>query len=89
MCDPATIAAIVTAGASLFSVATAAPPPAPPPAEVPAPPVAPARTSGAIVRLGIGAEDKTTDTTTPELDFTERRASANSLGNLGRSGLTI
>ena len=88
MCDPATIAAIVTAGAALFSTATASQP-APPPAEVPAAPAPTARTSGATVRLGIGQEDKTSKDVLPELDFTERRASANSLGNLGRSELSI
>lgn len=87
MCDPGTIAAIVTAGAALFGVATA-PTPAPPP-EMPALAPPAARTNGATVRLGIGSEDNTTKTEAPDLNFTEKRASANSLGNLGRSGLTI
>lgn len=88
MCDPATIAAIVTAGAALFGVASA-PAPTPPPAETPALPAPPARASGATVRLGIGQEDLTTKTEAPTTNFVEKRASANSLGNLGRSGLTI
>ena len=89
MCDPLTIAMLATtavsAGTSLFGGDGTAPPPAAAPA-IAAPTT---RKAGADVRIGRDQKKKSTESLAKANGFKEKRATAVSLGGLGRSGLTL
>jgi hypothetical protein len=77
---------ILMAAGGLAS-ALASKPKKPPPAIAPATEAAPARESGAVVRLGDGNELKAgEDGAVKEVGFVEKRKQAQALGGLGRSG---
>lgn len=87
MCDPLTM---IMGAASMLTPLLSSPP-KPPKAKVPAAPAPNARAPGATVRIGTGADDKRTVTTTADRNsnFKEKRKAAVALGSLGRSGLAL
>lgn len=91
MCDPITAIAMAVGGIGSMMMAGQSMP-EPPAAKQPAVPAPESRTPGATVRLGTSDDDITNDLRTD--DPTRRNAgtnrqSGNTLGNLGRSSLTI
>lgn len=88
MCDPLSMLTLaLTAGSTLFGVSKMANPPEP---ELPGAPAATARTPGATVRIGTGAEeleDKTTESTAGRNVAT--RSAGTALGGLGKSSLAL
>lgn len=88
MCDPFTL---IMGGLSALGSVMGATKKQPKPPEPAAPVVTQeARAPGAVVRLGAGKEDETTQNAPqgPVLGFTERRSKGSSLTR-GRSGLVI
>lgn len=90
MCDPITMIGLALGALGAVGSLTQKIP-EPPEAEMPAIAAPTSRAPGATVRLGNSDDDiKNTGTTDPNRpQFSERRASGNSLGNLGRSSLAI
>ncbi|QIG73197.1 hypothetical protein [Rhizobium phage RHph_I40] len=93
MCDPLTLFGLF-GGALGLAGSVAGPKPAKAPAVVELPDTAAqaeaARDSGAIVRVGAGKDDKTTDTKAVEQAVTqETRVFGRPVGGLGKSGLSI
>jgi hypothetical protein len=91
MCDPFTMIALAVGGIGSMMMASQSLP-TPPKAEQPAIAAPTARNPGATVRLGSSSDDITNDLD-PE-DPSRRvaaatRSTGNTLGNLGRSSLTI
>jgi len=78
----------LTAGSTLFGLSSMK---APPPPELPAVAAPTARTAGATVRVGTGADElENTDATESSAGRTEKtRASGMALGGLGRSSLAL
>ncbi|QOE32097.1 hypothetical protein CPT_Palo_038 [Rhizobium phage Palo] len=93
MCDPITLIGLIGGAASLAG-SLAAPKPAKAPKAVELPDTAAqaeaARTSGAIVRVGAGKDDQTTDQKTADKGaIPETRVFGRPVGGLGKSGLSI
>ena len=92
MCDPFTMIALAVGGIGSLMMASQDMP-EPPKAEQPAIPAPQARNPGATVRLGANDGDITNELDpsdpTRRLSQPSVRTSGNTLGNLGRSSLTI
>lgn len=86
MCDPMTMVAMIGSIAGPLLTPTSKPPKA----QIPASPAPNARSPGATVRIGTGADNDTTKTDNAvRSTFVEKRKAGNALGNLGRSGLAL
>lgn len=85
MCDPITIAALAVGVAGSAAQMFQSQPKPPEPAALTPPPVV---ADKPVVKLG-QSNATTTDNYTPTSTFTEKRTEAFSLGNIGRSGLSL
>jgi hypothetical protein len=87
MCDPLTILGLV---GGLGSVLFAPKPPDPPKIETPAGPAPTARSPGATIRVGTGADElQAADPAYTGTAKAKTRASGSALGGLGRSSLAL
>lgn len=86
MCDPVTIglAALTGAGALLGNKDAPTPPPVVNPN-----PTTTAQSPGAVVKVGDGVTDTTTNSTPEYGSFGLKRASGKALGGLGKGGLGL